>query len=375
MSEQRRALATREDRESPALSLGSSAMATLSERCPACGVERDERRPCPQCAHQSDRSRWRSWRREKRSILRATLGSAAGEYALIGALLFAVAIAVLRSELARSSVLFCGATAVLVLSLPLVVTGVQKAFRVASKRRWRYDAPDGVLCIADGTPWAIEATVRIRQVATAECRAPSELQRLEPGHAQALAERPEVLARMRYLGHAPLKGVTRERAEACIAVAIAIARMEVEGAVRLVRSELLRSSRVLDREPIEEKRVVFGVAARFAPQARALGTWVFQALPKDDEDRESAHYRAAASAADALTAGRLGELESALARRFRGEPTLGASSAIRTKINAEGGWHSSAPSLTMESQQWLAELAGCVWDALRTAEQTDDDDR
>ncbi|MFO0561453.1 MAG: hypothetical protein U0269_25775 [Polyangiales bacterium] len=375
MSEQRRALATREGRDSPGISLGSKAMATLSERCPACGVERDERRPCPRCAHQSDRSRWRSWRREKRSILRATWGSASGEYALIGALLFGVAIAMLRSELARSSVLFCAATAVLLLSLPLIVTGFQKALRVASKRRWRYDGPDGVVCIADGTPWAIEATIRIRPIATAECRAPSELQQIEPGHAQALAERPEVLAGMRYLSKAPLKGVTRERAEACIAVAIAIARMEIEGAVRLVRSELLRTSRVLDREAIEEKRVVFGVAARFAPQARALGAWVFQALPKDQEDRERAHYRATTSAADALSAGRLAELEAALVRLFRGEAMGGATGAIRTKINAEGGWHSSAPSLTMESQQWLAELAGCVWDALRTAEQTDDDDR
>jgi hypothetical protein len=54
-------------------------------------------------------------------------------------------------------------------------------------------------------------------------------------------------------------------------------------------------------------------------------------------------------------------------------PRKRATGAIRTKINAEAVWHSSAPSLTMEAQRWLAELAGCLWDALRTAEQTDDD--
>jgi hypothetical protein len=130
---------------------------------------------------------------------------------------------------------------------------------------------------------------------------------------------------------------------------------------------------VLDREPIEEKSVC-SARQRAAPQAPALGMWLFQAFPKDEEGRERAHYREAAAMLDSSSATGPADLESALARRFEGEGSSAATATIRTKVNAEGGWHSSAPSLTMESHHWLAELAGCVWDALRTADQHDDSD-
>lgn len=374
MGEHGRELATRSP---PAIETlpTSAALSKLHSECPACGTPSEPSVPCAHCGHSSERARWSAQRREKRSILSATFGSISGEYALIGLLFLFGAVAVFRVGFSRSTLLSCVAAWLAAMSLPLMLTGARKAFRVATKRRWRYDAPDGVACIADGTPWAIESVIRVRPLGIQALRAPDELRAIDSRHARSLTERPDVVAGLRHVSRAALKGATRERAEACVAVAIALARMELEGAVRLSRSELLRTTRVLDGEPIEEKSLVFGVAAVSATHGDSLAEWIFRALPRSGSEQDAAHYRETASVLDARSPGQLADLDAVLSRHFRRDQSESATVEIRTKINASGGWHSEAPSLTMEGTQWLAELAGCVWDAMSAAERSNDEER
>jgi hypothetical protein len=348
------------------------AWTALRAHCPGCGRPSEEDVPCAGCGHTHRVARWTSERREKRSVLAATFGSSAGEHALLGLLFLVGAAVMFRVGRFESKRLTIAAVAVVLSAVPLLGTGAHKAFRVATRRRWRYESPDGVRCVADGTPRALTWIVRARPLGTRRPRAPEELGVLDARHARALAERPELLSSLRFVGRPPLEDTIRARVEACIAVSLTLARMELAGSARIARTDVLRTAGSPDRRPTEDGRVVFTASVTTASDGDPLAAWIAGALSTAASESGSAVDRESSSTGEAPSSEPDPDLAWAVWRRLRTEPREGIS-GLRAMAQRGGDWHATAPSLTTESSRWLAELAGCVWDAFRAEEFSDDD--
>jgi hypothetical protein len=347
----------------------SRALSALLARCPACGaglLGADTR--CLRCGHECDRARWQ--RIDERPRLRVVGPSSVRGAATAVALGAVVAAAAFRTGISMGSLLSCVGAFAAAATAPLLLVGAKFAARRMTRRRWCYEGPDGALCIASGTVWAVERTEHERRTSSAERPAPDAVADLHEGHASALVERPEIVARMPVSAGAALRGEGRDRAEAAVALAIAIARMQREGSVRLLRSTVART--LVERgERTETERVEFSLAALSRPESTTLGEWLYDGLPKPDADRAVGGYRDSSRERAADRPEKTLDLQRLVRARFEREGSAGSAidlvRFVRRFVNTTGGWRSAAPALSIEAQQWLAELAASLWMALRDA--------
>jgi hypothetical protein len=343
--------------------------ARLRAQCPACGAAVPQDAPCQGCGHRQDLSRWTQGRRARVRALTALWDTPSGPYASVGAvtvLIGLLAAAVFRTGFDATGGFACVVAFSAAFAAPMLFVGARAITRQWVRREWVYDGPDGVLCVAKGTVFELESAVRMRPIAIGECTVSDELAGLAPGQARALLEVPEVLARLSF-GPAPrLAGASRERAECCIAAAIALARLVHAGRVRLVRTALVRSywSDVSTVQRSDDT-VVFGLHARGAsPGDGALERWWFRALPSDEREVSGGGYRAAARVITVPSPGALSDL-GAVFQRAIGE-AKDPVALVRGLVNEDGGWRDAAPSLSTESRAWLAECVAVLWESLAT---------
>ncbi|MBL8681419.1 MAG: hypothetical protein JNK05_19735 [Myxococcales bacterium] len=344
----------------------SAALATLLARCPACGAPCESDSTCDSCGHLHERARWRERRRPRTRMLTALINTPAGNYGVVAFVFIALATIVFRSGVDRSMLLSCAGAFLAASMLPALLLGLRAMGRQLVRRQWEYEAPDGAICVATGTLFRVERAVRIRTLCLGDCTVPESIDRIEPAHARALASDPIVTSRLPIAGGA-ISGSVRERTEAVIAVAIAIAKLARERRIRLVQNSFKQTTDTGGDRTTTVSSAFGVVALANAGEPGALGRWLLTAIPQDVTEDAGAYRTLGASAA--RPAEKAADLAAIFDRLLREAPTAtwqtGEVVALaRRKVSEEGGFVGEAPSLPVDFRQWLAELSGAVWSAM-----------
>lgn len=369
MSDERRALA--KGPESGVATIPSAReLGPLLDRCPACGEPCGRVARCACCGHAYDRSLWTLDPQAQRSFLSLLFDTPDGNYGLVGA-----ASLVLLGLSFFSGVQWPFAVAALIALMavavsPALLVGMRAVVRWATKRQWIYDAPDHVTCVARGTRWRLDTFVRVRPTELTELTAPESIARLVPSHAMAMIERAEVLRAV--APNERLPAADPERAAALLALAIAIAKLQIAGRLRLVRAAITTEYERDGRRSTAE-RAVFGLVARGAiEQGDPCERWVLEKVPQDMIARGEVGYREAANAMSVRSLGDWPALDAVIASmhdELRGERhKVAMGHAVCARLSALRPWTDEAPTISDGPLRYLGSLAVAISSAFSQAE-------
>lgn len=369
MSPERTALAPRPESALAAAPITAELRAIL-ERCPACGAPCGRVVRCAECGHAYERALWKLDPSARRSFLSLLVDTPDGNYGLLGAISLTVLglsfYSGIRWPLAVAALFALMAVGV----TPALLVGLRALVRWSTRRQWIYNAPDHVTCVARGTRWRLDTFVRVRPTALQEITAPEAIEALLPSHAQALLARPAVLRAVE--PQARPRPADPERTAALLALAIAIAKLQIAGRLRVVRGSII-TVHERDGHRSQSETAVYGLVANGAIEhGDAFERWVFAKVPHDTIERNEAGYRDAAQTLTVHSIGEWPELDAVIAAmhdELRGaRPSVSMGHAIHGKLAALTPWSADAPIVSEGSLRYLGSLVVAISSAFSQAE-------
>ncbi|MDP3279366.1 MAG: hypothetical protein Q8Q09_29515 [Deltaproteobacteria bacterium] len=337
----------------------------LFAQCPACGGEKSGHDRCESCGLDYRLGRWK---REPLSILQIVRVSLRRLVKPVAALVTMVAIgmiaAVGRTGIAEISLGICVLAALASVGIPLALVVLGAVGRSLVVRTWRWDAHGEATCVARGTLTRVHRVIRVRTIAASPVPILSDLAELRVAHAGTLVGE-SAMSQALPFGRNPVPGPeVRERAEVCIALAIALAKLHGSGAISLVRS----TSRRLDQDgtTVETSRVDT-LGAQASPGSApddGLSRWLLSIIPGKNQIDLVAGYRDQPhGVGDAPgQAAALSELVQAAMLTMDSPQRV-----LRSLLAEQGPELLTRPALSPETLQALGELTALFWHALTDA--------